>query len=74
MLNHSGEWPEKHEVDTLNFRNSLPAKALMGLASLALVVTLGSCAESQRDPEGTSNEGGRRGWPAAATGRRGWRS
>ena len=58
MLNHSGEWPEKHEVDTLNFRNSFAAKSLMGLASLALVVTLGSCAQSQRDPEGTSSEGG----------------
>ena len=58
MLNHSGEWPEKHEVDTLNFRNSFAAKPLMGLASLALVVTLGSCAQSQRDPEGTSSEGG----------------
>jgi peptide/nickel transport system substrate-binding protein len=58
MLNHSGERPEEHEVDTLNFRNSLPAKALMGLASLALVVTLGSCAQSQRDPEGTASEGG----------------
>src|SRR5215207_11248276 len=56
-LNRSGEWPAKHEVDTLNFRNSLPGKALMGLASLALLVTLGSCAESQRDPEGTSSEG-----------------
>ena len=54
MLNHSGEWPEKHEVDTLNFRNSFAAKSLMGLASLALVVTLGSCAQSQRDPEGTA--------------------
>src|SRR5918998_1552501 len=30
----------------------------MGLASLALVATLGSCAQSQRDPEGTSSEGG----------------
>ena len=58
MLNHSGEWPEKHEVGTLNFRNSFAAKSLMGLASLALVVTLGSCAQSQRDPEGTSTEGG----------------
>jgi len=58
MLNHSGEWPEIHEVDTLNFRRSFPAKALMGLASLALVVTLGSCAQSQRDPEATSEDGG----------------
>ena len=58
MLNRSGEWPAQHEVDTLNFRNSFTAKSLMGLASLALVVTLGSCAQSQRDPEGTSSEGG----------------
>ena len=58
LLNHSGEWPVNHEVDTLNFRNSFAAKSVMGLASLALVVTLGSCAQSQRDPEGTSSEGG----------------
>ncbi|HZA03474.1 MAG TPA: hypothetical protein VE617_02850, partial [Propionibacteriaceae bacterium] len=42
----------------MKFRKSFPAKALMGLASLALVATLGSCAQSQRDPEGTSSEGG----------------
>jgi peptide/nickel transport system substrate-binding protein len=58
MLNHSGNSPTEHEVDTLNFRNSFPAKALIGLASLALVAALGSCAQSQREPEGTSSEGG----------------
>jgi peptide/nickel transport system substrate-binding protein len=57
MLNHTGEWPTQHEVDTLNLRNSFSARALMGLASVALVVTLGSCAQSQREPEGTSSEG-----------------
>ena len=58
MLNHSGEWPVNHEVDTLNFRNTFAAKSVMGLASLALVVTLGSCAQSQCEPEGTASEGG----------------
>ena len=58
MLNHSGEWPVNHEVDTLKFRNSFAARSVLGLASLALVATLGSCAQSQRDPEGTSSEGG----------------
>jgi peptide/nickel transport system substrate-binding protein len=58
MLNHSGERPAQPEVDTLKLRNSLVAKSLVGLASLALVATLGSCAQSQREPEGTSSEGG----------------
>jgi peptide/nickel transport system substrate-binding protein len=57
MLNHPGELPANHEVDTLRIRNSFK-KGLLGLTTLALVVTLGSCAESQRDPEGTSSEGG----------------
>ena len=42
----------------MKIRNSLLARSLMGVASLALVVTLGSCAQSQREPEGTSSEGG----------------
>ena len=41
----------------MKLRTTFTAKALMGLASLALVATLGSCAQSQRDPEGTSSEG-----------------
>ena len=56
MLNRSGESPANHEVDTLKIRNSLK-KGLIGLSTLALVVTLASCAESQREPEGTSSEG-----------------
>src|SRR3712207_2203389 len=58
MLNHSGEWPAKHEVDKLNFRKSFAARSVFSLASLALVATLGACAQSQRDPEGTSTQGG----------------
>ena len=57
MLNRSGESPANHEVDTLKIRNSLK-KGLIGLSTLALVVTLASCAQSQREPEGTSSEGG----------------
>ena len=56
MLNRSGELPANHEVDTLKIRNSFK-NGLLGLTTLALVVTLGSCAESQREPEGTSSEG-----------------
>ncbi|HSU35491.1 MAG TPA: ABC transporter substrate-binding protein, partial [Propionibacteriaceae bacterium] len=44
-------------MDTLKIRNSLK-KGLVGLSTLALVVTLASCAESQREPEGTASEGG----------------
>ena len=32
-------------------------KGLLGLTTLALVATFASCAESQRDPEGTTSEG-----------------
>ena len=32
-------------------------KGLLGLTTLALVATFASCAESQRDPEGTASEG-----------------
>jgi len=56
MMNHSGELPANPEVDTLKIRNSL-SKGLLGLTTLALVVMLASCAESQREPEGTSSEG-----------------
>ena len=58
MLNHSGERPVNHEVDTLNFRKSFAAKSVLGLASFALVATLSACAQSQRDPEGTAEDTG----------------
>ena len=56
MLDHAGELPANHEVDTLKLSKSFK-KGLLGLTTLALVTTFASCAESQRDPEGTTTEG-----------------
>ena len=51
MLNHAGELPANHEVDTLKLSKSFK-KGLLGLTTLALVATFASCAESQREPGG----------------------